>query len=527
MAASARITRAWERPGAASLPRSAHADMTGRLVGNYRLVRRIGEGGMGAVYEAVHQQLPRRVAIKLLGAEFASEPEILERFFNEARAVNIVQHPDIVSISELGQLADGTAYLVMELLQGEPLSARMQRMNRLPPGDAVRLARQIALALAAAHARGIVHRDLKPDNVMIVADPDSPGGERAKLLDFGIAKLAEEHQGARQVKTRSGVVLGTPVYMSPEQCRGAAEVDHKADVYSLGVMLYQMLAGQPPFVAEGEGELVAMHIYEEPTPVREHVPIVPEALSSLVQQMLEKDRTQRPTMAEVAARLGELAASLSGAQPVSPLVPRPGLSPSLQMAPVLPPPEPRSRPLWLVPLAMLLAAGIVAAVVGSLWQARSSRSAPVATASSPQPQRIRWTVLTEPPGADIVRVADGKVLSRTPFHEVRLAAPGSLAVVLRREGFAPKPIELDLSANVLVREVLEPLEQPAPSSTPEPRRPPRMRSRFRPRTQAAVAAPSAPAVAAPSPPPRVEPPAHQVILPEVQDFEQVAGTREP
>src|SRR5262249_51237260 len=147
----------------------------------------------------------------------------------------------------------------------------------------------------------IIHRDLKPDNIMLVGDSAMPGGERTKLLDFGIAKLKQEYQGSGdQVMTRAGVMMGTPLYMAPEQCRNASDVDDKADVYSLGVMLYRMLAGKPPFTAPGTGELMAMHIYMQPPPLQSINPALPEALVQLVHRMLAKNRVERPSMAQVA-----------------------------------------------------------------------------------------------------------------------------------------------------------------------------------------------------------------------------------
>ncbi|HRI55370.1 MAG TPA: serine/threonine-protein kinase, partial [Pseudomonadota bacterium] len=291
--------------------------MIGTQVGPYRVIARIGEGGMGAVYEAVDEQIGKRVAIKVLHKEHAKNQQISNRFINEARAINVVEHPGIVTVSSFGQLPDGTAYIVMELLKGETLNARMKAQGgRMQMLDALRLARQIASALAAAHEKGIIHRDLKPDNIMLVADSAMPGGERTKLLDFGIAKLKQEYQGSGdQVMTRAGVMMGTPLYMAPEQCRNASDVDDKADVYSLGVMLYRMLAGKPPFAAPGTGELMAMHIYMQPPPLQAANPALPEPLVALVHRMLAKNRVERPSMAQVAQELEQLGTRFSAMVP--------------------------------------------------------------------------------------------------------------------------------------------------------------------------------------------------------------------
>jgi serine/threonine protein kinase len=208
-------------------------------IGPYRVIRQLGKGGMGVVYEAVHDAIERRVAIKVLHPEYAKDRETAARFFNEARAVNRIEHPSLVQISDYGHTGEGTAYLIMEFLRGESLADRLDRLRaagqRLAVTEVVRITWQIADALRAAHAKQIVHRDLKPGNLMLVRDPIAPGGERVKVLDFGIAKLMEN--GTR--RTSTGAVMGTPLYMSPEQCRGAGEVDERSDVYSLGAMLYE------------------------------------------------------------------------------------------------------------------------------------------------------------------------------------------------------------------------------------------------------------------------------------------------
>ncbi len=268
------------------------------LIGNYRLIRQIGRGGMGAVYEALHQGVGGRAAIKILRSEVAGSSEISERFFDEARAANSVEHPSIIKIFDSGQTSDGLCYLTMEFLDGETLAHRIKVLGRLSVASAIRFARQIASALASVHHRGVIHRDLKPENLMIVKDPESPGGERIKVLDFGIARLAADLR-TREGTTESGVVLGTPTYMSPEQCHGAKQVTSQSDVYSLGIIVYKMLAGQPPFVSAGIGALIAMHLTETPARVETHNPAVPGPLSDLISKMLAKSAGERPTMSEV------------------------------------------------------------------------------------------------------------------------------------------------------------------------------------------------------------------------------------
>jgi serine/threonine protein kinase len=289
------------RPSEESVP------LLGQLIGNYRIVAKIAQGGMGTVYEAVHQHIGRRAAIKILGPELSRDVENATRFLNEARAVNLVKHHGLVQIFEFGQLPDDTSYIIMEFLEGESLATRMERAGGRLGVEGMRLARQIATTLAATHQRGVIHRDLKPSNVMIVPDSEAPGGERTKILDFGIAKVVSRpDKDSPHFQTGNGVVLGTPIYMAPEQCRATGHVDDKADVYSLGVMLYQMLCGQPPFMAKEPVEVMAMHLCMTPRPLRERDPTISEDLSTLINSMLAKSPTDRPTMNQVAAELERL-----------------------------------------------------------------------------------------------------------------------------------------------------------------------------------------------------------------------------
>jgi len=272
--------------------------MIGKRVGNYKIVEQIGAGGMGAVYEAEHALLGKRAAVKVLLPRMSVDKEIVKRFFNEAKAISLIQHPGIVEVYDYGHLENGDAFIVMELLEGENLGTRLRRVTKLSVNNAIATSRHIAGVLGEAHRHGIIHRDLKPDNIYLVVDAALPRGERAKVLDFGIAKLSGDE--GDKLETKTGQIMGTPMYMSPKQCKGAGKTDHRSDIYALGCLFYQMLCGRPPFVGEGSGEILAAQIHIEPSPIQAHDPSIPNSVSEVVMKLLEKDPEKRfQTMAEV------------------------------------------------------------------------------------------------------------------------------------------------------------------------------------------------------------------------------------
>ena len=223
----------------------------GATIGAYRILGRLGEGGMGAVYLAEHTLLSRRAAIKVLLPSLTASEEDIQRFFIEARAVSMISDPGIVQIFDFGHHSDGRAFIVMELLDGESLTRRLRRIRRFAVIDCLRLVQLTCTALEAAHRKGIVHRDLKPGNLFLVADRAVPGGERVKVLDFGIAKLSGDDPG--RPRTREGMLMGTPAFMSPEQCRCSGDVDHRSDIYAVGCVMFAMLTGRSPFHGKPPG----------------------------------------------------------------------------------------------------------------------------------------------------------------------------------------------------------------------------------------------------------------------------------
>ena len=274
--------------------------MLGETIGHFKIVSRLGAGGMGAVYAGEHEGIQTRVAIKVLHPEVSRDTAHVQRFFNEAKIVGRIKHAGIVKIFDVGFYKDH-AYLVMELLEGEPLSARIERVGRLTWKEAADLARQIANVLDATHRAGIVHRDLKPDNIFLTPDHELAGGERVKILDFGISKLTGATLSGGSPKTVG--TMGTPQYMAPEQWGDAGQVDWRADAYSLGCVIFELATGRPPFVVTSIADACAKHLHAAP-PAASSLIELPPALDELILRLLAKDASDRAiSMAQVAHEL--------------------------------------------------------------------------------------------------------------------------------------------------------------------------------------------------------------------------------
>jgi serine/threonine protein kinase len=275
--------------------------LIGQTIGNYLVTQKLGEGGMGAVYLAEHPSIGKKVALKVLHSEFSTNQEVAARFFHEAKAVNDIGHPNIVDIVDFGIIQAGVGreqlvYFIMEYLAGVTLSQLIRTESPLPPERALMIALQVADALSASHKCGIVHRDLKPDNIILI----QRGRDRdfVKLLDFGIAKLTGGSAMGSH-RTRTGIVMGTPAYMSPEQCEGRDTVDLRTDVYALGIVLYEMLTGRVPFIGEGYGEILVQHLTQRPRPPSQFR-MLPPHVEAVVLKALEKRAELRyPTMEEL------------------------------------------------------------------------------------------------------------------------------------------------------------------------------------------------------------------------------------
>jgi serine/threonine-protein kinase len=292
-------------PPTSYLPQQVDPLLGQILVGRYLIQKKLGEGGMGAVYLATHNLLEKQVALKVLHGEFARKPDLVERFMQEAKSASRIRHENVIDISDFGTTPEGLVFFAMELLKGHDLHeeiARARMASQLLPWDrSKRIFLQICAALSAAHALGIVHRDLKPENIYLVDFLGEP--DFVKLLDFGIAKLIDVGENERKL-TRTGMLFGTPEYMSPEQARGET-VDHRVDVYAMGCILFQLVTGRVPFEAENFMGVLTMHLTEPPPPVPSEVLDsigAPRELAQVIAKALAKDRNQRHASIDELAR---------------------------------------------------------------------------------------------------------------------------------------------------------------------------------------------------------------------------------
>jgi eukaryotic-like serine/threonine-protein kinase len=445
----------------------------GQTVGNYNITAKLGEGGMGVVYLAEHPVIGRKVALKAIHPELSRNLEVVSRFKAEAKSVNQIGNEHIVDVSDFGNTPDGEFYFIMEFLQGESLADCLRREKLLQPNRAVQIAAQVADALSASHGHGIIHRDLKPENIFLITRGQSR--DFVKVLDFGLAKLT---QGEEKVshKTRTGSVMGTPYYMAPEQCEGKAGIDHRADVYSLGVILFEMMTGRVPFGGEGYGEIIVKHLTMPPPAPRDINPAITPAQQSVVLHALAKKRDERfssmdefrtamldPERYAGSSRATRLPAAAANTGNVdSSLSLRGGEVGGVKQGPM---PStfrhagevmdeeiaiPRSRKGLVVGVVAAAALAAAGAVFFLKRQSPEPVAAAAATAPAPEPtpsaaepptkpavpQVVKISFSSEPPGAAVVVKGTGETLGTTPFEREFPQGKERLGFVFRKASYA-------------------------------------------------------------------------------------------
>ncbi len=448
------------------------------MVGEYVVESKLGQGGFGTVFRASHPLIGKLAAIKVLSRKYSSDPEMVARFIDEARAVNQIRHRSIIDIFSFGHLEDGRCYYVMELLDGRPLGDLIEHNGGLPLARAIPILRAIARALDAAHAQGIAHRDLKPDNVFLATQPD--GTEYPKLLDFGIAKLMGELTTDPKYKTATGAPIGTPCYMSPEQCRGLA-VDHRTDIYAFGCVVYEMLTGRVPFDGEDHLTVMVKQISEEPVPPTQRaretptLPELPLAVDDVIAWMMRKEPAERPPDLISAIHALEQAALAAGISLVgdertvsdrfTPLPKRPVAA--VEAAPTLlgqqDQPARRSRA-W---MALAGVTVIAIAVVAIVALARGGDDTEITTAKPTAPQAPAYVLIeiVGPPDGTEVFGPEGP-LGRTPTRAQLRHGSTEVQLTLRAEGYLTTVTRVMPDADRRIEVALEKKIEPTPPAAP-------------------------------------------------------------
>jgi len=409
----------------------------GAKAGPWVVERELGRGGMGAVYAVVHDEIGKRAALKVVHARLLAPGFNSDRMLLEAKVVNQVGHPNIVDIFETGKLPDGRPYIVMERLDGQPLSDRADE-SKIVPDQVIAILLQVCDALIAAHAAGVIHRDLKLDNVFLVDNPDDPSTPKVKLLDWGIAKVI--NHDVRH--TAEGQLVGTPQYLSPEQARGA-DVSPQTDVYSLGVMAYELFLEQLPFEAETSAEIMAMHLRSSPPPPHESWPEIPAPLEQLLLQMLAKSPDARPTMLDVARRLeairGELGRHRAETASVEPMAMPRLPAHATRLGSEVPPAEIADA---MAPRRWGYAIGAFALVASAtLFLVMRAGDSRAATAASSSAGYVRTDTSLQHELARARAIASPPVTARAPAVEVELAAIDAAAPAFETILATAAPIE--------------------------------------------------------------------------------------
>jgi eukaryotic-like serine/threonine-protein kinase len=430
------------------------SDLIGKTIdGRYKVERVLGEGGMGLVYQAKHTVLNKPLAIKVLRPDVSRDEEIITRFRQEAQSATAIGNQHIIDISDFGTLPDGSTYFVMEFLEGTDLTGAIEKGEPITAPRMIHIGLQLCDALSAAHSAGIVHRDLKPDNIYLV----SRGKDKdfVKVLDFGIAKVG----GNSSKLTRAGQVFGTPHYMSPEQCSGTG-VDHRTDIYAIGIIFYEMLARKVPFDADNLMGILTKHLYEEPVPLSQIVPDIPEALERVIARAMAKNVEERyANMDDLAddlrrAQQGIAPAAVSFARTLAPGAFRGGAAPGKKASPLV--------PILLGALA-LVAGGVGAVVALSGDDEEIVVEAPVAAVAEPEPVAAAVkdpepepapapartiAISSDPDGAEIWK--GDALVGNTPIDLPVPSEGGTIEYELRYPGYVSKTFPIS-SATIAKR----------------------------------------------------------------------------
>jgi serine/threonine protein kinase len=470
------------------------------LANRYRVVRQIGQGGMGLVLEAEHTLSGKRVAIKWLHPKMANEPDAEQRFLREARAAARVRHPNVVDVYDVLQ-HDGAVFLVMELLEGESLQQVLER-GRLPLPELIALLIEAMRGVSAAHQHGVVHRDIKPENIFLTRMPDG-GTPCPKLLDFGISKLTEHADGSDNLKlTQTGEALGTPMYMSYEQLQGARDIDGRADVYAFAVILYEALTGQPPYVADTFSQLLLMIATQEPPAPKQLRPELPSELDAVVRRAMAKDRQKRtPSLAALIAQLRPFASEAAfRAQMTAQTAPTPAIRA---------PSEPNGRT-RIRPQSGLRPAGVAT-------PAGSERSSSDLALQRMRPRAARWAAFLL--GVFALAVAGGYLLRKPSAASTPNASPARAAAATQSAQPQPPPQPTLRPAAVAAPVVAAPARKSVVAApTPEPPKTRRPRPKQPPRTALPAGTQSSSSPAPATVPDRSTSPRLRAGQPRRQDF---------
>ncbi len=444
------------------------------LSGRYLITRKVGQGGMGAVYEATHTLIGKRVAVKVLLEKYARREAIVQRLEQEARLASSCQNEHIIDITDFGTTEDGRTFVVMEYLEGESLSECLARETRLPEQRILRIVSQAASALAAAHAKGIVHRDVKPENLFLLRRKDQ---DFVKVVDFGISKsLRASDEAEEQPRlTQTGMVLGTPLYMSPEQARGDDELDARVDIYALGVIMYESATGRVPFIGNNYLSVISQVLNEEPRPLRALRPELSEEFEAIVLRAMEKDRAERyasanELLADLTALLDDPTRSTERARITGPRRKAVRTRSPLKIA------------TWIALVAVVISAVVTTVVMlfggrEVIKEARDRRelaanpspvavdaAPPVEIDAAPEAATMEVTIRTEPPGANIQ--VDGVDKGPAPVILKLVVHDHFTQVVASAPDYDDKTIQFNTYVNKETEYTIKLKKPPRPPATP-------------------------------------------------------------